>query len=334
MARVGVLDRVLERLLGDAEHLEVARRICRRLVLDRELDLEPFEAAHEPDVLAERPAEPVEREVDRPELEHERAQLLERVLRQGLQPLDLIARRGRIAVEQRPGRLGAEDEAEQLLAHRVVELEREAVALGDDGELARLLLEARVRDRDRRMRGEQPDQVVVLVAEVGRRELLGEVEGADHAVRGDDRDAEERPHVGMRLGPPAAELGMLVDVVRAVRRLRVEHRAEHAVLAGQRAERGDQLVVHARGEEAAEATLAVGQPERGEAGAGEHAGAVDEPLQDLVDREPRRDREHGVADRRQCMVQLVVQPLVHPSDDRSGGPRCACGVPLARRAFE
>ena len=236
VARVGVLDRVLERLLGDAEHLEVARRIGRRLVLDRELDLEPFEAAHQPDVLAERPAEPVEREVERPELEHERAQLLERVLRERLQPLDLVARRGRIAVEQRPGRLGAEDEAEQLLAHRVVELEREAVALGDDGELARLLLEARVRDRDRRVRGEQPDQVVVLVAEVGRVELLGEVEGADHAVRGDDRDAEERPHVGMRLGPPAAELGVLVDVVRAVRRLRVEHRAEHAVLAGQRAE--------------------------------------------------------------------------------------------------
>ena len=120
-------------------------------------------------MLAERPAEPVELEVERPELEDERAQLLERVLRQRLQPLDLVARRRRIAVEQRAGRLGAEDEAEQLLAHRVVEVEREAVPLGDDGELARLLLEARVRDRDRRMRGEQPDQVVVLVAEVGRR---------------------------------------------------------------------------------------------------------------------------------------------------------------------
>ena len=111
---------------------------------------------------------------------------------------------------------------------------------------------------------------------------------------------------------------MLVDVARAVRRRRVEHRAEHAVLAGQRAERGDQLVAHARGEEAAEAALAVGQPERGEAGAGELAGAVDEPLQDLVDREPRRDREHRVADRLQCRAQ----PLVHPSDDRSGAARC------------
>ena len=69
--------------------------------------------------------------------------------------------------------------------------------------------------------------------------------------------------------------------------VRVEHRAEHAVLPRQRAERGDQLVAHARGEEAPEAALAVGQPERREARAGELARAVDEPLQDLVDRQPR-----------------------------------------------
>ena len=128
----------------------------------------PSRRPHQLDVLAERPGEPVQLEVERPELEDERAQLLERVLRQRLQPLDLVARRRRIAVEQRAGRLGAEDEAEQLLAHGVVEVEREAVPLGDDRELARLLLEARVRDRDRCVRGEQPDQLVVLVAEVGR----------------------------------------------------------------------------------------------------------------------------------------------------------------------
>ena len=108
---------------------------------------------------------------------------------------------------------------------------------------------------------------------------------------------------------------MLVDVARAVRRRRVEHRAEHAVLPGQRAERGDQLVAHARGEEAPEAALAVRQPERREAGAGELARAVDEPLQNLVDRQPRRDREHGVADRLQCRAE----PLFHPRDDRTRG---------------
>ena len=88
--------------------------------------------ADQADVLAERPCQPVECEVDRPELEHERAQLLERVLRERLQPLDLVACRSRIAVEQRPGSLRAEDKAEELLAHGVMELEREAVPLGDD----------------------------------------------------------------------------------------------------------------------------------------------------------------------------------------------------------
>ena len=90
---------------------------------------------------------------------------------------------------------------------------------------------------------------------------------------------------------------MLVDVARAVRLARLEHRAEHAVLARQRSERGDQLVAHARREEAAEAALPVGQSERGVPCTGELARAVDEPLQHLVDRELGRDREHGVADR-------------------------------------
>ena len=98
---------------------------------------------------------------------------------------------------------------------------------------------------------------------------------------------------------------MLVDVTRAVRRRRVEHRAEHAVLARQRAERGDQLVAHAGGEEPAEAALAVGQPERRVARAGELAGAVDEPLQDVVDGHLGRDREHRVADRPQGGAQML-----------------------------
>ncbi len=107
---------------------------------------------------------------------------------------------------------------------------------------------------------------------------------------------------------------MLVDVARAVRRLaRLEHRAEHAVLARQRAERGDQLVAHPGREEAAEAALAVGQPERREARAGELARAVDEPLQHLVDREPGRDREHGVADR----LERRADRRRHSCDDTS-----------------
>ena len=49
---------------------------------------------------------------------------------------------------------------------RELQVQRQAVALGRDRELPRLLVQARVRDRDRRMGGEQPDQLLVLVGEV------------------------------------------------------------------------------------------------------------------------------------------------------------------------
>ena len=103
-----------------------------------ELDLLVAEPAQHLDVLAQRAGEAVALEVGRPQLEDERAQLVERLPRQRLQPADPLARRRRVAVEQRRRRLGLEHEAEQLLADGVVELEREPVALGDDRELARL----------------------------------------------------------------------------------------------------------------------------------------------------------------------------------------------------
>ena len=49
----------------------------------------------------------------------------------------------------------------------------------------------------------------------------------------------------------------------------------------------------------AEAALAVGQPERRVARAGQLPRAVDEPLEDVLDRQLGRDREHRVADRPQ-----------------------------------
>ena len=186
-----------------------------------------------------------------------------------------------------------------------MEIQREPVALRDDRELARLLVQAGVRDRDRGVRGEQLDQLLVLVGEVCGADLLRQIEGADDARRRDDRHAEERAHVRMPLRPPATETWVLVDVAGAVGLLRREHGAEDAVLPWQRAEGGDQLVAHARGEEGAEAAVAVGKPERGVAGLGELAGAVDEPLQDVVDRQLGRDREDGVADRFQRRVQSL-----------------------------
>ena len=83
--------------------------------------------------------------------------------------------------------------------------------------------------------------------------------------------------------------------MRAVRLVRVEHGAEQAVCRGQRAEPRDQLLGHPRGQELGEAAVAVRNPDRRIAGVDKAPRDVDEPLQDLLDAEIRRDREHGVA---------------------------------------
>ena len=77
--------------------------------------------------------------------------------------------------------------------------------------------------------------------------------------------------------------------------------------ARQRTHRGDQLVAHARDEEAAKAALPVRNAERGVARAGKLAGRVHELLQHLVHGQVRGHREHRVADR----LQRRIEPLRH-----------------------
>ena len=73
--------------------------------------------------------------------------------------------------------------------------------------------------------GEQLDQLAVMLVEGRRRLLLGEVEGADHPLGGDDRHAEEGAHVRMRARPPAAKPRVVVDVVGQIGAVGLEHRA-------------------------------------------------------------------------------------------------------------
>jgi hypothetical protein len=80
--------------------------------------------------------------------------------------------------------------------------------------------------------------------------------------------------------------------------------------AGQRAHRGDQLIAHAGDKEAAKAACPVRNAERGIPRAGQFAGAVDEPLQHLVDRQLGGHGKDGVADRLQCRAH----PLGHARD--------------------
>src|SRR2546423_3214130 len=76
---VGVAERVLERLLGDAEDLPVAGGVAGGARIDLQLDLALLQPPQDVDVLAEGAPEPVAVEVGRPQLEDQRAQLVERV---------------------------------------------------------------------------------------------------------------------------------------------------------------------------------------------------------------------------------------------------------------
>src|SRR5438105_3069461 len=257
-----VLERVADRLLRDPEDLPLESRVDLDAV-QLELDVHAVHAPQDVDVLLERHGEPVRDDVAGPELEDERAHLLHcapdqlaHLAKLGLRPLG-------VGVDEERGRVGGERHAEERLVDGVVELAREPVPLLDDGELSAPLVQARVLDRDGRVRGERLDQLLVGVREHGAAAalLVGEIEGADHVALRDDRHAEEGAHARVRFGP-ALEALVLLDVREAEARRRLEHRAEEPVLARQLADRVPLLLRHPRGDEVREAALAVGHADR------------------------------------------------------------------------
>ena len=89
-----------------------------------DVDAHAVDAAEHLGLLAQRHGQPVALEVGRAQLVDERAQLVEGLAGERLQPGELRAGlRGLVAVEQRAGRLGGQDEREELLADDVVELD-------------------------------------------------------------------------------------------------------------------------------------------------------------------------------------------------------------------
>ena len=99
---------------------------------------------------------------------------------------------------------------------------------------------------------------------------------------------------GWPRGHQPRKRGSARDVAGPVRRRRLEHRAQQPVLERERAHRGDQLVAHPRRDEAGEAALAVGHPERGVARAAELARDVHEPLQHGLHLALRGQRQYDV----------------------------------------
>ena len=154
-------------------------------------------AGHAPqhlDVLAQHGREPFGLQRAGPQLEDDRAQLLHRAAGELATPAELGRRAVAVAREQRLRRLGRQRDPEQPLGDAVVQLAREPVALLDDAQLARALVQAGVLDRDRRVGGQQLDQLLVGDGEHRAVLLLGQVQRADHLAAGDDRHAEEGAH--------------------------------------------------------------------------------------------------------------------------------------------
>src|SRR5262249_61163806 len=118
--------------------------------------------------------------------------------------------------------------------------------------LSASLVESRVRDRDGGVRRQQLDQLLICDGEAGCSDLLGQIEGSDYAPSCGDRDAEERAHFRVAFRPPAAEAAVVVDVRRAKRLGRLQHRAEHPVRSRQVPKRRPQPIAPAGGAKTAE----------------------------------------------------------------------------------
>ena len=156
-----VPQRVLERLLRDAKDLPVAGGVGGQLAVDDELDSWGSSRRSSSTCLRSAPPRPsCSRSGGRSSKTSERSSSSASCA-SCLQLPHPGSRGGRVTFEQRPGCFGVENEAEELLADGVVEVEREPVPLGDDRKLPRPLVETGVGDRDRGVSGEQADQLLV-----------------------------------------------------------------------------------------------------------------------------------------------------------------------------
>ena len=292
LAGAGVADRVVQGLLGHAQH--------DRLVGEREGRWSvlgvgqagavgargPVEDLH---LFAQHGREAVLGQAGGPQLEDGGLQLLGGLAGQGRHLAQERAGGLGVAVEQQVGRLGGEPQAEQPLSDRVVKVVGYAGAFLGDGQLATAGVEPRVGQSDRRVSGQDFDQLLVAGGEAAR--LVGQVERAEDLVAADHGHAEERGQHRVGGGPPAeARIGP--DVVEALGDRLAQHDGQEAVLAGQGADRGLLLGAHAGDDELGERTAVVGDAERGVVGACQLAGRVDDRLQHLGDGELVADRQH------------------------------------------
>ena len=140
-----------------------------------------------------------------------------------------------IPAHQDLGRTRLGPDAEQLLATRVVQFPGQPGAFLEHGELPAALIQPGIGQRDRRVRGEETEQPLVAFRKSSRPPLAGSEDDAENIVAVPDRHAKEIRHIRVG-GRPALEPGIGADVRDPQRLSLAQQHAEHAVLAGQRAD--------------------------------------------------------------------------------------------------
>ena len=139
-------------------------------------------------------------------------------------PTTSISARTRVASSgfaggQHRGGPGVRPDAEQLLRDRVVQVAGQPGPFLHDGQLAAALVQPGVGQRDRGVRGEQGEDLLVTFGEPallgGGGDLVGREDDAEDLVAVADRDPEEVRHLRVR-GRPALEPRVFADVRRAV----------------------------------------------------------------------------------------------------------------------
>lgn len=168
--------------------------------------------------------------------------------------------------------------------------------------LAAALVQAGVGEGEGGVRGEYPQQFLVVVGEQAAAALVGEEDDAGDLrfVLGglgvQDGHAEEGVHLGVG-GRPAAEGRGPADVGEPGGAGLVQHLGEDAVLAGQRADRPPLLVGDAVDDELGEAAVVVGHAQSRVLGAEQVAGGGGDAAQHLADLQVPAHREQRLADR-------------------------------------
>ncbi len=114
------------------------------------------------------------------------------------------------ARQEAPHRLRLGVDVGQDLGHAVVHLAGDAHPLLGDRQRAQLLVQMGVVDGDRGGGGEPLQGLLVLLAELGRRLLLGQVEIAAKRPLADDRHRQQRIHRWV-VGRHAGRAGVVVD---------------------------------------------------------------------------------------------------------------------------